>query len=117
MCEFTEFFCNSSFATEIFEVIDFIQKKKNIEKIPKDIPILLIAGDEDPVGNYGEGVYAVSNWLISTGHNVKTQLYAGYRHEIHNYDEIKEEVEEGIIDFMDDVIGLYDFVEGDEDEE
>ena len=60
-----------------------------------------IAGDMDPVGEYGEGVYAVSNWLHSTGHNVKTKLYSGYRHEIHNYADIKNEVEDGIVEFMD----------------
>ena len=82
-------------------------------KVPTDLPIYNIAGDCDPVGNYGEGVYQVTNWLIRTGHNVKTQLYTGYRHEIHNYDDIKCDVEEGIIEFMDDIIG-YD---EDEDEE
>lgn len=29
-----------------------------------------------------------------------SQLYSGYRHEIHNYAEIKNEVEAGIIEFM-----------------
>ena len=54
-----------------------------------------------PVGEYGVGVYQVSNWLVQTGHNVTTKLYSGYRHEIHNYAEIKNEVEAGIIAFMD----------------
>lgn len=70
------------------------------EKVPTSLPIYNIAGDMDPVGEYGEGVYAVSNWLLSTGHTVKTKLYSGYRHEIHNYAEIKNEVEDGIIAFM-----------------
>ena len=50
-------------------------------------------------------VYAVSNWLISTGHKVTTRLYSGCRHEIHNYADIKFEVELGIVDFMDAVLG------------
>ncbi|MDO4632818.1 MAG: alpha/beta fold hydrolase [Eubacteriales bacterium] len=89
---------------------DFAQMMKQIEgtewaeKVPKDLPIYNIAGDEDPVGNYGEGVYMVSNWLIQTGHQVITEVYSGYRHEIHNYEEIKEDVEEGIIEFMDDLV-------------
>ena len=74
------------------------------EKVPKDLPIYNIAGDEDPVGNYGEGVYQVSNWLIETGHTVQTEIYSGYRHEIHNYEDIRDEVEEGIIYFMDDIV-------------
>ena len=69
----------------LFEVIDFIQKKKNIEKIPKDIPILLIAGDEDPVGNYGEGVKKVHEIYKSSGLNDnKIVLIKGKRHEILN---------------------------------
>ncbi|KEY61950.1 alpha/beta fold hydrolase [Lactococcus cremoris] len=70
------------------------------EKVPTDIPTYNIAGDEDPVGRYGEGVYAVSNWLLETGHQVKTKLYSGYRHEIHNHREIRDEVVAGIIDFI-----------------
>ncbi|MGB4627752.1 MAG: hypothetical protein WBI36_08100, partial [Erysipelotrichaceae bacterium] len=56
------------------------------------------------VGQYGEGVYQVSNWLIDTGHYVETVLYPGYRHEIHNYDDLKWEVEDGIIEFMEFVL-------------
>jgi alpha-beta hydrolase superfamily lysophospholipase len=70
------------------------------EKVPTDLPILLIAGDQDPVGNFGEGVYACANWLTDTGHDVTTKLYTGYRHEIHNYDELKFEVESDIIDWL-----------------
>ena len=75
------------------------------EKVPENLPVYNIAGDEDPVGSYGEGVYQVSNWLISTGHDVQTCVYPGYRHEIHNYDDLKFEVEMGIISFMNDIIG------------
>jgi len=70
------------------------------EKVPTDLPILLIAGDQDPVGNFGEGVYMCANWLTDTGHDVTTKLYTGYRHEIHNYDELKFEVESDIIDWL-----------------
>ena len=71
------------------------------EKVPKDLPIKNIAGDKDPVGEYGQGVYQVSNWLISTGHKVTTKLYSGYWHEIHNYADIKNEVVADIVEFMD----------------
>ena len=74
------------------------------KKVPVSIPIYNIAGDQDPVGQYGEGVYAVSNWLAETGHNVKTKLYPGYRHEIHNHREIRDEVVDGIIEFIDGIV-------------
>ena len=52
-------------------------------KIPSDLPIYNIGGDQDPVGEYGKGIYEVTNWLVDTGHTVKTRVYSGYRHEIH----------------------------------
>lgn len=87
-------------------IYDFIQMMLTIEgtqwakKVPKKLPIYNIAGDQDPVGEYGLGVCQVSNRLVETGHHVTTKLYSGYRHEIHNYAEIKIEVEAGIIEFM-----------------
>ena len=85
----------------------FIQMINDIEgiewakKVPEHIPFLNIAGDQDPVGNFGQGVYQTSNWLIDTGHDVQTKLYPGYRHEIHNYSDLKDEVAEDIIEFLD----------------
>jgi alpha-beta hydrolase superfamily lysophospholipase len=73
------------------------------KKVPVELPIYNIAGDQDPVGQYGTGVYQCANWLTDTGHDVTTVLYTGYRHEIHNYGDIKEVVEQGIIDFFDSV--------------
>ncbi len=37
-------------------------------KIPSDLPIYNIGGDQDPVGEYGKGIYEVTNWLVDTGH-------------------------------------------------
>ena len=70
------------------------------EKVPKDLPIYNIGGDQDPVGNYGEGIYRVTNWLKATDHKVETEVYNGYRHEIHNYEDIRDDVEAGIANFM-----------------
>lgn len=74
------------------------------KKVPTTLPFYNIGGDQDPVGEYGKGIYEVSNWLYDTGHHVKTKVYPGYRHEIHNYASIKNEVEQGIISFMDSLI-------------
>ena len=49
----------------------------------------------------GQGVYETSNLLIDTGHNVQTKLFSGYRHEIHNYADLKDEVEAGMVAFLD----------------
>ncbi|MBO6039981.1 MAG: alpha/beta hydrolase, partial [Oscillospiraceae bacterium] len=82
------------------EMMDCIQGTEWASRVPASLPIYNIGGDLDPVGNWGEGVYYTTNLLAQTGHCVKTKLYSGYRHEIHNYDDIKGEVEKGIIDFF-----------------
>ena len=53
--------------------------------VPKSLPIYLVAGGEDPVGEYGEGVKKVCRMLHLAGaKNVKIKLYRGARHEILN---------------------------------
>lgn len=85
------------------QMMEYIRGTQWAEKVPTVLPIYNIGGDQDPVGEYGKGIYEVSNWLYETGHTVTTKVYSGYRHEIHNYNAIKNEVEQGIITFMDKV--------------
>ncbi len=83
------------------QMIECITGEEWAKKVPADLPIYNIAGDQDPVGQFGTGVYQTANWLTDTGHLVETKLYTGYRHEIHNYKDIKADVENGIIQFFD----------------
>lgn len=69
-----------------------------------DLPVLILAGDQDPVAGNGEGAYAVANRLVETGHpDVRTRVYTGFRHEVHNEPEIRDEVASEIVDFVDRV--------------
>ena len=55
------------------------------ESVPKNLPMLLMSGEEDPVGNYGTGVKNVAEGLKSTGHTrVTMKLYPECRHEVLN---------------------------------
>ncbi len=82
-------FCTYTFTVNgyqtLFGVLRYIQNPKNVEKIPKDIPIFMISGAEDPVGAYGEGVKKVYDSYKSSGmKNVSMRLYEGKRHELTN---------------------------------
>ncbi len=82
-------YCNFIFTVNgyrtLFEVIGFIQRKENIARIPKQLPILLIAGEEDPVGDYGAGVLQVyMDYRHARIRNVRMRLYPEARHEILN---------------------------------
>lgn len=91
----------------LLQFVEMIQEVNTPEwaaAVTKALPIYNIAGDEDPCGSYGEGVLKVSKWLEETGHDVETKLYENYRHEIHNYADLKDEVEAGIVAFLNKVI-------------
>lgn len=85
---------------DLLKLIIFCNRKKWFAKINKDLPILLISGDMDPVGNYGKGVTKVFKALRTSGcKDVNLYLYENCRHEILN-DTCKEEVSNDILDFL-----------------
>ena len=64
---------------------EYAQKKENIEKIPKDLPLYLVAGSDDPVGNFGKSVENVAKTYRECGiKDVSLKLYEKDRHEILN---------------------------------
>lgn len=63
------------------------------------LPILLVSGDNDPVGAYGRGVTDVYNRLRKRGADVRIKLYPGARHEILN-DTCRDEVVKDIQAFL-----------------
>jgi alpha-beta hydrolase superfamily lysophospholipase len=69
-------------------------------KIPNDIPILLIAGTKDPVGENGEGVKALEKFLNKYLNSISMILLSGLRHEILNEIEKDQAINE-IINFID----------------
>ncbi|MGI4742650.1 MAG: alpha/beta fold hydrolase [Janthinobacterium lividum] len=53
--------------------------------IPKTLPLLLVSGQDDPVGQFGKGVRRVAQQLQQAGFQwVQQILYPGMRHEILN---------------------------------
>lgn len=69
----------------LFYSIKDCQHKKNIDKIPKDLPVFFVAGKDDPVGNFGKGVEKACEGFLNAGiQNVMLKLYQNDRHEILN---------------------------------
>ena len=69
--------------------------------VPAGLPVLVLAGDQDPVGNYGEGAYHVANRLVGSGHaDVRTRVFPGVRHEVHNEPSTRAEAEREITEFV-----------------
>jgi alpha-beta hydrolase superfamily lysophospholipase len=53
--------------------------------IPDDLPILLIAGDQDPVGGFGESVQELHDRHAAAGRGpLEIRLYPQARHELLN---------------------------------
>jgi len=71
-----------------------------VEPLPRDLPVLVLAGDQDPVANYGEGAYHVANCLWGAGlRDVRTRVYTGVRHEVHNEPSTRADVEAEVVAF------------------
>jgi len=65
--------------------IKFITDKSNIEKMNKEKPVYLYAGDQDPVGEFGKGIERAYKAFCDAGcKDVFMRLYPGGRHEMHN---------------------------------
>ena len=72
---------------------------------PKDLPILLIAGDKDPVGRAGTGVRMLAQQLAGAGMlDVTLTLYPGARHELVN-ETNRDLVHADVLAFLERTVG------------
>lgn len=68
---------------EMLNGMIFTGNLKNQKKMDKDVPILLVSGEEDPVGDSGKGVKTTYRSLQKAGvKDVSMKLYPGLRHDI-----------------------------------
>lgn len=72
-------------AKDMFSGISFNQKAENLMKMNMDVPVFFIAGDMDPVGDYGKGVVSAKEAFEAAGvKSVDIKLYPQGRHEMLN---------------------------------
>ncbi|WP_409069314.1 lysophospholipase [Clostridium sp. FAM 1755] len=75
----------TSFYHDFFKGLKSIWKEENKNNIPTNLPIFIIAGHKDPVGNFGKGILDLYNFYKSIGvTDVTYKLYEEGRHEILN---------------------------------
>lgn len=61
------------------------QDPQNLRNMNMDVPVYFLAGNQDPVGDWGKGVLRTAEAFLKAGvHRVETRLYEGGRHEILN---------------------------------
>lgn len=80
-CTFT-FTVNAYY--HMFRGMEQLLNRKNFARIPRDLPVLFVAGKDDPVGDFGKGVIAVYKKYKKEFDDVSLKLYEHDRHEILN---------------------------------
>ena len=62
-----------------------LSNKDYIQKMTKNLPVLFVSGEDDPVGDFGKGVKKVADMFKESGmKQVSCKLYPNDRHEILN---------------------------------
>lgn len=82
-------YCNYIFTVsgyrDLFRMLEAVSAENWATRVPTNLPILLISGEDDPVGAYGKGVCDVAGALAHAGaQKLKTVLIPAARHEVLN---------------------------------
>lgn len=82
LCGFTP---TGGLMRELLKGIRYVQEPKHLAAMKKELPVLFIAGGDDPVGDYGKGVLQAADAFRRAGMtDVTHKLYPLGRHEILN---------------------------------
>lgn len=91
---------NNGFCLEFLKGLKRLYRKKFLQRIRKDMDILIISGQDDPVSNFGKDIARLEKMYQKYGiKNTKSIIYEGMRHEILNENE-KQKVYEDVVSFL-----------------
>ncbi|WP_300281545.1 alpha/beta hydrolase [Peptacetobacter sp.] len=94
------FLCTTAFYRDFINGLKYIENKKNLSKLTKCVPILILSGDKDPIGKNGKGVQNLYERYKAFGvKDVSMKLYKDARHEILN-ETNKDEVMQDIVEWL-----------------
>lgn len=69
----------------LFDTIRYINKPAHVKSVPINLPLFLVSGEDDPVGDFGRGVgFAYDIYICAGMRNINLKLYPTDRHEILN---------------------------------
>ncbi len=91
----------SGFFADLLPGLAGINDPKRVAGVRRDLPVLLVAGDQDPVGDGGKGPRAAAQQYRDAGlTDVTCTLYAGARHEVFN-ETNRDEVTADVVRWLD----------------
>lgn len=95
---------NKGFCLEFFKGMSRLWQHKFLKKVNKHIKIMLIAGEGDPVTNYGKSPAIMQKMYHHYGvEDVRTKVYPNCRHEILNEaDEVRLQAYNDVLAFFND---------------
>jgi alpha-beta hydrolase superfamily lysophospholipase len=86
----------------LFRTVQACSRQTTADAVPPSLPILLVSGDQDPVGAFGKGVRKVETMFRKARiRDLTCRLYEGDRHEILN-ELNREQVYEELRRWMED---------------
>jgi alpha-beta hydrolase superfamily lysophospholipase len=79
------FRCSSGLWIELLDAGGKLTQANRLRRVPKTLPVLMIAGSEDPVSGGGRGLRALERHYQQVGlRDVTVKVYPGARHELFN---------------------------------
>lgn len=84
--KFCSFTCSNRFYRDFFKGLKSLYTKDYIAKLPKELPVLLASGEDDPVGDMGKGVKKLYDFYTQKAgmRRVELKLFENSRHEFLN---------------------------------
>lgn len=84
---------------DLLKLLFLTSTKKWYRSFSREIPVLLVSGVRDPIGNFGKGTQEVRRKLEATSHQAKSRLFDGMRHNIQE-EPGREEVFRAMLSFV-----------------
>ena len=101
LCGFT---CSNRFYRDFFKGLKSLYTKKYVAGLKKDLPVLLVSGEDDPVGDMGKGVKKLRCFYTEKAGmtNVRMVLFENSRHEFLNERTGRDEKWKTLLDFFEE---------------